>query len=244
MTERRKLTADEVHLAAVLRAAWERKKSSDKVTQHDAGEALGFSASAFGQYINGKLPIGLGALLKMCKYLAVDPEEPPIPELVRELENWTPVHGVSESDVQEGLYGDVVSVQAMDIRVIAGNGDGMEVQTTLSETESPVFYQKSWLKKRRFRAEDLLSFTVSGSSMEPALFDGDKVTVNTASREPKHGVAFVVAVEHTACIKRLKKKSGVWWITSDNPAYSRFDVELENTNQIIGEAVDKSSTHI
>jgi transcriptional regulator with XRE-family HTH domain len=81
-TERRQLTQQEQRRAATFKRAWESKKSAEKISQAVAGEALDMSPSAFGQYINGKVPIGLEAAISLCHYLGVSHEEA---EIAKEL---------------------------------------------------------------------------------------------------------------------------------------------------------------
>lgn len=74
-TERRQLTDIEKRRAEVFKRAWATKKADEKLNQGDAGEALDMSPSAFGQYINGKIPIGLEAAIALCGYLKVSAED-------------------------------------------------------------------------------------------------------------------------------------------------------------------------
>lgn len=137
----------------------------------------------------------------------------------------------------------LISIPELDVRLCAGTG-GFEVQRVPEESGESVYYKKSWLTKRGYKPENLVRLSVTGSSMEPALFDGDKVTLNLASKTPKNGFAFAVMLDGQPAIKRMLKRNNQWWITSDNPSYSKFDIELESTEIIIGEAVDKSSSVI
>lgn len=81
-TNRRELTEQEQRRAAVFRRAWDAKKEAQKLTQEDAGESLDMTPSGFGQYVNGKVAIGLKAALALCKYLRVSLEEAEIESLV------------------------------------------------------------------------------------------------------------------------------------------------------------------
>lgn len=71
MAKRRPLTAKELEIAARAKSIWEAKKKEEGLTQDDANSVLGWSQSAFGQYINGKIPFNLDALIKVAKYLGV-----------------------------------------------------------------------------------------------------------------------------------------------------------------------------
>ncbi len=107
-----------------------------------------------------------------------------------------------------------------------------------------MYFQASWIAKMGFNPAMLVTREVVGSSMEPALWNGDTVLINCASRTPKHGRAFWVMVEGEACVKRLVKLQGQWWISSDNEFHKVRDIQLESSDQIMGEVVIKSSAHI
>lgn len=122
--------------------------------------------------------------------------------------------------------------------------DGVEVHF-LEDDEMPIFYRKDWVEAQKFRPAALVARKLSGSSMEPALYDGDTVLINTDAQMPRNGKVFLVLVDGILCCKRLRKKAGdEWWITSDNPAHSKTDQPLENTNQILGQVVEKMSSNI
>lgn len=79
-TERRELTDRERRRAAAFKRAWAAKKARERISQSDAGDALDMSPSAFGQYINGKIPAGMKATLALCHYLGVSYEEAEVTE--------------------------------------------------------------------------------------------------------------------------------------------------------------------
>jgi phage repressor protein C with HTH and peptisase S24 domain len=110
--------------------------------------------------------------------------------------------------------------------------------------KEPMYFQASWIRKMGFKPEMLVTRQVKGSSMEPTLWDGDMILINCESREPKHGRTYWVEVEGEPCVKRILKLHGEWWISSDNETQRLRDMQLENPQQIMGEVVIKSSSHI
>ena len=79
--ERRKLTAHEKACAARLKAMWFAKRNKEGLTQQDIAEFMGMSASAIGQYLNGKIPLNLKVIVKFAKYFncdvsEIDPSDP------------------------------------------------------------------------------------------------------------------------------------------------------------------------
>ena len=60
---------------------------------------------------------------------------------------------------------------------------------------------------------------VRGSSMEPGLVDGDLIVVDLARRRPGiRGEVFVVRIDGTTMVKRVKRGAAGLVATSDNPA--------------------------
>ena len=59
--------------ALKAKALWLDKKSAEGLTQDDANLALGWSNSLFGQYINGRVPMGVEAIVKIAGFLGVKP---------------------------------------------------------------------------------------------------------------------------------------------------------------------------
>lgn len=75
-----------------------------------------------------------------------------------------------------------------------------------------------WLAKKRFSPEDLFAIEVKGESMEPNLYDGDVVIVNTSDTTPVSGEVFAINYEGEAVIKRMMRDGGQWYLCSDNPS--------------------------
>ncbi len=59
---------------------------------------------------------------------------------------------------------------------------------------------------------------VRGSSMEPGLFDGDHIVVDTADHRPRaKGGVYVIRIDDAVMVKRVALLGGVVTATSDNP---------------------------
>jgi phage repressor protein C with HTH and peptisase S24 domain len=109
----------------------------------------------------------------------------------------------------------------------------------------PVFFRQDWFETNGFRPELLFSVRVSGASMEPALWDGDLVVINTADTSPHDGDAFAMNYEGELVIKRLRRDAGEWWATSDNADQRRFAPKRCTEDvKIIGRVVYKQSERI
>lgn len=143
----------------------------------------------------------------------------------------------------------VVSVARVSMRLQAGV-PGFMVEYIDRENQ-PIFFRESWLTQERLSAKALVALRVSGASMEPGLYDGDTVVINTQDSTPRDGEVFAINYEGQLLIKRLKREVGVWWLISDNPDKRRFsDKRLETDAEsfsgvfLLGRVIHKSSKHI
>lgn len=81
--------------------------------------------------------------------------------------------------------------------------------------------------------------------MEPSLYEGDLVIVNTADAQPQDGVVFAVNYEGEPVVKRLSRDAGQWWLTSDNTDQRKYHRKVCRGSDciVIGRVVRKESDH-
>jgi phage repressor protein C with HTH and peptisase S24 domain len=138
---------------------------------------------------------------------------------------------------------DLTSVPRVRFKLAAGvSGYAVEPE---SGNGKPVFFRKDWFVLHGYRPNRLFAVRVNGSSMEPTLWDGDLVVINTDSVEPRDGVAFALNYEGELVIKRLRRNAGAWWAESDNSDQRRFGPkQCTEDVKILGEVVYKQSERI
>ncbi len=63
---------------------WKREKTNRKLKQSDIAEAMGMRQASFSGYLNGKTPISMKFLIRLCNVLKIPPQDiyPPISELL------------------------------------------------------------------------------------------------------------------------------------------------------------------
>ncbi len=121
---------------------------------------------------------------------------------------------------------------------------GFEVEY-LHGQRPPVFFRKNWLEKKGFDAELVFMVDVNGRSMEPSLFEGDCVMVNTGDQTPRDGEVFAFNYGGELVVKRLIHDGTAWLMRSDNPDKIHYgDKYCNERTQIIGRAVHKQSDRI
>lgn len=76
--------------------------------------------------------------------------------------------------------------------------------------------RKRVITQQRLAPQNLVAIPIRGESMEPALYDGDIVVIDTADKRLVDGVVFAVNYEGEAVVKRLSRDAGDWWLMSDN----------------------------
>jgi phage repressor protein C with HTH and peptisase S24 domain len=103
-----------------------------------------------------------------------------------------------------------------------------------------------WMLKEGFSRDALIAITVRGESMEPSLYDGDSVIVNTRDKSLVDGAVYVINYEGEAIVKRMIRDAGQWWLASDNADQRKYHRKLCKGAEciVIGRVVRKESTHI
>lgn len=115
---------------------------------------------------------------------------------------------------------DFPAIKKVRLRVSAGvTGFGVE---PCAGDDSLIVFRADWYQSRRLKPENLLALKVSGTSMEPNLYDGDVVVMNKADTELIDGEVFVFNLDGEVVIKRAVRDGGQWWLDSDNQDKTRF----------------------
>jgi phage repressor protein C with HTH and peptisase S24 domain len=136
-----------------------------------------------------------------------------------------------------------VAISRVEFKLSAGiKGFAIE---PLNGENAPIFFRKDWLDKRGYDPKHLHAIEVTGSSMEPSLFEGDLVVVNTKDIKPVDGEVFAANFEGELVVKRLIREAGKWWLSSDNADKRRFPNKLCDENCfVLGRIIFKQSERI
>lgn len=148
--------------------------------------------------------------------------------------------------VYESDNDDPTMTQIMRVRLKVQAGvTGFQVEPEHYDGETQGVPTK-WLLREGLSREALIATTVRGESMEPALYDGDTVIVNTADKKPVDGAVYVVNYEGEAVVKRMIRDAGQWWLASDNADQRKYHRKLCKGAEciVVGKVIRKESTHI
>lgn len=251
MDTQRKAKIEQVHIeeAVRLRELFD-NRPPPRLSQGKFGEEFEIGSQAVvWQYLNARIPLNLDKAVKFAKGLgcAVADFSPRLADDLIKLRGHddTPVaqdtSKFSEIDLEQepGLY----AVPRVKFKLSAGvSGFAVECE---AGNGKPIFFRKDWIDTNGYAPEALFAVRVSGQSMEPSLWDGDLVVINTADAKPIDGTVFAVNFEGEMCIKRLKRDAGQWFACSDNPDQRRYSPKRCTEDvMIIGKAVYRQGERI
>jgi phage repressor protein C with HTH and peptisase S24 domain len=204
------------------------------LTQQQLGNLAGVSQSTIGN-IEAGLRQSRGSLPQIAEALGVrlkwlrDGEEPGIDQLRRLVE-------MSDNP-------DYPAIRRARFKLSAG-ASGFAVEYDEGDAP-PIVFRKEWFVRRGLRHDRLFAVEVTNGSMEPGLYAGDTVVVNTDETQERDGEVFAMNYEGELVIKRLVRDEGQWWLASDNPDQRRFPRKLcDERVFIVGRIVHKQSEHI
>ena len=106
--------------------------------------------------------------------------------------------------------------------------------------------RRTWLERNQYNPTHLIAIYVKGESMEPSLYAGDIVVINTLDTKLVDGAVYAFNYEGEAVVKRLARDAGQWWLTSDNVDQHKYHRKLCQGGEciVIGRVVRKESDRI
>lgn len=226
--------------AAALKVIYQaRKKADPSLTQDVIAERAGWTGqSVVSQYLNGRIPLNLSALLKFASILGFDPCEVS-PRLAGELASH-----ISPVGKSGGAADNVIYLTAEEHRQVELSQPGpaaieltpLEVwsdETPLDddEVEIPFFkevelaagkgsevmletdgrklrFGKRTLQRKGIPPEAAAAAVVTGNSMEPVLPDGSTVGVDTSRTQVTDGQMYAINHEGQLRVKVLYRQPG------------------------------------
>lgn len=193
------------------------------MTQASFGKLVGASASYLSDVERGKPPArslieGLAAKAKINMNWFFTGKGP---IQARELESESP---------------QFISIPEFDVRVSAGSG-------ALSESEEVTGFHalhRDWFIEQGYSPNRLSVVTVQGDSMEPLLFDKDKVIVSHDPASMADGKLFVVQFDGEVYVKKVQKlPNHQLRLISENQKYRDVEVDLGDQSgaAVVGKVV-------
>lgn len=163
-------------------------------------------------------------------------------DLPEEQSTWIP--GASRVVIAEPDHPQFYQVKKVKLQLRAGV-TGFQTVPDIYDGDT-VSLQKNWVDRKKLNPSSLLALTVAGESMEPNLYEGDVVIIDTSDRTMKDGAVYAFNYEGEAVIKRLVKERGEWWLFSDNVDQAKHRPKGCRSGEcvIVGRVVKRETDHI
>lgn len=134
--------------------------------------------------------------------------------------------------------GEFIGVPVLPVEAAAGSG---VVNDHQAHYQVPALsFSRQWITHRGLTPANLCIITVRGGSMDGVLSDGDLVLINMGDTHPRSGFVYVLRQGHELLVKYCQLlPGGILRVSSANPAYQSYDVDLAKTNdvQVVGRVV-------
>jgi phage repressor protein C with HTH and peptisase S24 domain len=141
---------------------------------------------------------------------------------------------VRRPTVRVGDEPDTIPIRRVQIKLRAGF-TGFE---TVPEVEDGgvLHVPKSVIEREHLVPHQLLAVGVHGCSMEPLLFEGDSVVIDTKDTEPISRELYAVNFNSEACVKQLVLEGGQWYLRSmhhEHPAINLRSGQCEIIGRVV-----------
>lgn len=206
-----------------------RRAMRESASQETVAALLGFSSqSSVSQYVNGKIPLNINALVKFAGLLGCAPEDISM-DLAKEIQR------IADAAPDDESQQDFVQVRRLDVRLSAGHG-----QVVMSEDEKGrLSFRLDFLRSAGAAPEETVLVSVKGDSMEPLIPDGALILVNRGATSIMNGKVYAFRHHGEVLVKRLYKGNGGFIARPENPAGGYSDMHLSFDDpeiEIIGRA--------
>lgn len=127
--------------------------------------------------------------------------------------------------------GEFVMIPRLGIKLSAGNGHE-QVEIEFVEKQ-PQAFRADWIRDKRFKPAKLASMRADGHSMEPRIWDGDALVVDTSQSQVQDGKVYAIWYDGGERVKRLYRlPGGGLRIKSDNPEFGPIELTADQTEHV------------
>lgn len=137
--------------------------------------------------------------------------------------------------------GEFVMIPRLSVMLSAGNGHeqiGIEFAKGM-----PQAFRAEWIREQKLKPNKLAAMTADGESMEPTIFHGDSLLVDTSQNTVADGKVYALWYDGGERVKRLfRLPGGGIRIQSDNPQHHTIELQPEHVElvRVIGRVVHRS----
>lgn len=116
---------------------------------------------------------------------------------------------------------------------VASAGNGTVNEPHAEYTVDGLCFSLGWLQSRGLKPATLRVIVVRGASMDGVLSDGDRVLIDMSDTEPRSGFVYVIRQGAELLVKYCQLlPGGVLRVSSANPSYQAYDVDLARTPDV------------
>ena len=98
----------------------------------------------------------------------------------------------------------------------AAGGGAVDLDETIL---GHLYFRRDWLDCQAIDSTQADVIKVGGESMEPTLPGGCSILMDRRPRTPRSGRIYVVRTDEGVVVKRARRDSGRWVLSSDHPAW-------------------------
>lgn len=198
------------------------KRKELALSQKKVADAAGISAPGVNLYFKGINALNLPFATVLSELLGV-PIDSFSPRLAEEARTVASALKKTRGAGGPPSVEDHVLIPHYDAKAACGDGylnDHVEVNGSLA-------FRRDWIKSLGCKADDLYVIYAQGASMEPYIFEGDIVLIDTSSVEPadRHVYALRRPSGEVSIKRMIQQISGAWLVRSDNPDKSTYPDE-------------------
>jgi transcriptional regulator with XRE-family HTH domain len=121
---------------------------------------------------------------------------------------------------------DFTQIPLVDVQLSEGNGSFV----TSEEVKEYYQFRKDWLTQTVTSSKNAILVGVTGNSMEPTIYNGDVVMIDTGRTHIYEGEMYALRMDNTVMIKRLSHRPGdkVIIMSDNKKEYPPYETERKN----------------
>lgn len=207
--ERLRAARDGTHLSTAERVAY----ALSLVTNPDSRASIGRSEKQLKRYADGDdVPLSVLTAISALSGLPVEWIVSGRPKSEDEVRRW--LSGEPPKEGRTNMSGAVVVIPSFDVAASAGAGAYAAEFPAVATVDMPAWV----LDRLDLKPTNARVLSSRGISMLPTIGDGDRMIVDTSksARMPVDGSIYVLSIDESLLVKRLRMSSSGWILVSDN----------------------------
>jgi len=228
-------------------AEWQKrqKDAGQPASQEAAGELLGFNQSALSQYLNGRIPLNVGAATRFASVMGC-PVADFSPRLQEQLSGYVSAAMAESLPANDGGPSTparrVLALddpETIDIRLVTLKlraGVARFGTDPVVEEGGSIKVPRVDIERGKLNADTLIAIQVRGQSMEPLMFEDDVIVIDPTDKKLVNRELYALNFDGDCCVKQMIKRNGEWYLHSVNPDFGAVNARSGDFS-VIGRVV-------